>query len=162
MLGERNTVATVAIVMIMLLLPASVGANIGRRTRHSDPLRLGAVVGLSVSFAFFSYGHFAMTNELVEMLPAWVPGHTAIILITGAFEILIAVGLLLPPTRRAVGLVAAAVLLLFFPANVYASLRNVGPGGHQTGPEYLIVRAPLQLVLLLWTYYFVLREPKQG
>jgi len=32
-------------------------------------------------------------------------------------------------------------------------------GGHAWGPAYLLIRAPLQLLILGWVYYFVLRNP---
>ena len=33
-------------------------------------------------------------------------------------------------------------------------------GGHATGPRYLPVRGPLQLLVIFWTYWFVLRESR--
>jgi uncharacterized membrane protein len=152
-------VTTIVIVLVMLIAPTVAGAAMTRQRRHSDAIRHGAAVGLSISFAFFAYGHFAMTDELVEMLPPWVPARSTVILATGVLEVAIAVGLLLPRTRWVSGIVAAAVFVLFFPANIYAALHSVGPGGHQAGPEYLLLRAPLQLLLLIWTYWFVLRRP---
>jgi uncharacterized membrane protein len=38
--------------------------------------------------------------------------------LTGVLELAIAIGLLLPETRRSAGWMAAAVLVLFFPANI--------------------------------------------
>jgi hypothetical protein len=31
-------------------------------------------------------------------------------------------------------------------------------GGHAWGPVYLLLRAPLQLAILLWVYWFTLRR----
>jgi uncharacterized membrane protein len=55
--------------------------------------------------------------------------------------------------------VAAVVLVLFFPANVYAALNHVPMGGHAWGPVYLLLRAPLQVIILLWVYWFTIRQP---
>jgi uncharacterized membrane protein len=55
--------------------------------------------------------------------------------------------------------VATVVLVLFFPANVYAALNHIPMGGHAWGPVYLLVRAPLQIIILLWVYWFTIRPP---
>jgi uncharacterized membrane protein len=151
-------VTTIAVVLALLLVPAVIGALIERRSGREGAARLGGVVGLSAAFAFFALGHFIMADALVEMLPAWVPERHALVLATGLLEFGIAIGLLLPRLRSIAGWAAASVLVLFFPANIYAALNAVGPGGHQWGPAYLLVRAPLQLLLVVWTFWFVLRE----
>lgn len=151
---------TLFIVLVLLLLPYGLGVLFERRMGRKGAMRLSGILGLSVSFAFFSSGHFTMTDTLSQMLPPWVPSREGIVLVTGLLEIAIAVGLLVPQTRFIAGWVAAAVLVLFFPANIYAAIHAVGPGGHQWGPAYLIVRLPLQVLLLAWTYWFVLREPR--
>ena len=51
------------------------------------------------------------------------------------------------------------MLVAFFPANIYAALNHVPMGGHAWGPVYLLVRAPVQLIILAWTYVFVIRQP---
>ena len=50
------------------------------------------------------------------------------------------------------------VLMLFFPANIYAAIQHVPMGGHAWGPVYLLVRAPLQAAILLWVYRFTIRR----
>ena len=55
---------------------------------------------------------------------------------------------------------AAAVLVLFFPANIYAAMNHIPVGGHAWGPVYLTVRAPLQIAILAWVYWFAIRRPR--
>jgi uncharacterized membrane protein len=151
---------TVVLVLALLTLPALVGALIERFSSRAGALRLGGVIGLSLAFGLFAFGHFVMTDALVEMLPPWVPWREPLVLATGALELAIAAGLLGRKSRRLAGLMAAAVLVLFFPANIYAALHSVGPAGHQLGPAYLLLRAPLQLFLLFWVYWFALRSTR--
>lgn len=120
-----------------------------------------ACVGLALAFGYFALGHFVVTNELVEMLPPWLPARRLAIYATGVVEALIAIGLLMDKTRRAAGIAAAVVLVLFFPANVYAALNYAGVGAHQTGPSYLWIRAPLQIFLIAWALWPV-RWPDSG
>jgi uncharacterized membrane protein len=151
-------VTTIVIVLVLLLLPTVIGGLIERRSGREGAARLGAVIGLSGAFAYFASGHFAMADALAEMLPPWVPDRHTLVVVTGLLELGIAIGLLLPRLRPIAGWAAASVLVLFLPANIYAALNAVGPGGHQWGPAYLLVRAPLQLLLVVWTFWFVLRE----
>ncbi len=107
---------------------------------------------------FFGVGHFARTEQMAEMLPLWVPYRVALIYLTGILEWALAAALLIPGTRRLAGWACIAILVLFLPANIYAALNRVGMGGHLWGPVYLLVRVPLQIVLVGWAYWFVGRR----
>jgi len=48
-------------------------------------------------------------------------------------------------------------LVSVLPANIYAAFNRVGMGDHGQGPGYLLVRVPLQFVLMGWTYWFAVR-----
>jgi uncharacterized membrane protein len=138
----------------LIMLALMVGPWLGRRTQAAG------VLGLVLLFAFTASGHFLQTEVMAEMLPPWVPARVALVYATGVLELAIAIALLLPDTRRAAGWMAAAVLVLFFPANIYAAMNHVPMGGHAWGPVYLLVRAPLQLAILMWVYWFTIRRPR--
>lgn len=138
------------------LLARALRAGLGR---GPDP-RAAAAAGLGVLFVFTGVGHFTLTEPMMQMLPPWVPGKLALVYATGVLEFAIALGFFVPQWRRTAGWTAAAVLVLFFPANVYAALNHVPMGGHAWGPVYLLIRAPVQLAVLAWIYWFTLREPR--
>jgi uncharacterized membrane protein len=96
------------------------------------------------------------------MLPPWVPERTPIVYLTGALEFAIAVGFLVPKFRRFTGWAGAAVLVLFFPVNIYAAINHVPMGGHAWGPVYLFIRAPLQIIILFWVYWFTIKQPDKA
>ncbi len=86
------------------------------------------------------------------MVPPRLPYPRQIVFVTGMFEILGALGLLLPATRVAAGFCLTALLIALFPANVHAALKHIPLRGKSPTP--LWVRLPMQLiwiVLLLWT-----------
>lgn len=116
--------------------------------------QLGGLAGLVLAFAFFGTGHFAMTGQMVEMLPPWVPVRCAVVLATGVLEFALAIALAVPSTRAVAGGACAAILVGFFPVNVYASFKRRGGGGHDWGPLYLLVRFPLQVLLVYWCLTF--------
>src|SRR5262245_18792027 len=127
--------------------------NLGLRT---DPGTAG-VVGLVLLFLFTASGHFIAPQPMAEMLPPFVPWRLPVIYLTGMLEIALALGIALPAIRRLAGLAAIATLVLFFPANVYAAFAQVEMGGHAWGPVYLLIRAPLQALLIAWTWWFAVR-----
>jgi uncharacterized membrane protein len=120
-----------------------------------------AAIGLGLAFCLFAFGHFALTTELVEMLPPWVPERSLIIYAAGALEILIAVGLFTEGWRRPACIAAAVLFVLFFPANIYAALNYTGIGQHETGPGYLWIRVPLQFFLVAWALWPVLAPDRK-
>jgi len=118
--------------------------------------------GLGIVFLFTAMGHFVKTAPMMEMLPPWVPAGEALVYLTGIIEIVIGVGLFTARYRRIAALAAIVTLFAFFPVNIYAALNHTGMGGHQWGPVYLWIRTPLQLVLIAWPWWFLLRENRAG
>lgn len=133
------------------MLALMAGPWLARRTDAA------AAIGLGLLFLFTASGHFLQTEAMAQMLPPWVPARETLVYLTGVLEFAIALAFFIPETRRSAGWLAAAVLVVFFPANIYAALNHVPMGGHAWGPVYLLVRAPLQLAILTWIYWFTLR-----
>jgi uncharacterized membrane protein len=115
---------------------------------------IAGVIGLVLVFLLTASAHFLMPQALAAMLPPFVPARLPIVYLTGVLEIALALGIALPATRRLAGLAAIATLVLFFPANVYAAFTRVDIAGHAWGPTYLLIRAPLQALLIAWTWWF--------
>jgi uncharacterized membrane protein len=130
------------------------------RMRGAEVSVVPAAWGLGLLFLFTASGHFVQTQPMVQMLPPWVPAREALVYATGVLEIAIALAFFVPRWRRAAGWAAAAVLVAFFPANVYAAFQHAPMGGHAWGPVYLLIRGPLQLFILWWTWRFVLQPAR--
>ena len=96
-------------------------------------------------------GHFTrMKEELVRMVPAWMPEPRLTVYLTGVCEILGAIGLLLPATRRWAGVALILFLIAVFPANVKAAREHLPVAGRPATP--LALRVPMQVLLigLIW------------
>lgn len=119
-------------------------------------------ISLALVFLFTGVGHFLKTAEMMEMLPSWVPNRTLIIQLTGLMELLAAVALVPRKTSRWAGVFIIAFLIAAFPANVFAAFQRVEFGGHSIGPLYLLMRAPLQLLLIGWAWWFAVRDPRDS
>jgi uncharacterized membrane protein len=112
-----------------------------------------ARVGLSLFFIFTAIGHFIKTEEMAAMLPSFVPNRVEIIFVTGIFELLGAIGVWIPRLMRITGLCLILMLIGFLPVNIYSAINRIDFGGHGSGPAYLLVRIPFQLLVIGWAYY---------
>jgi uncharacterized membrane protein len=121
--------------------------------------RTAACVGVAAVFCFTGVGHFIQTDALVQMLPPWVPQPATLVYLTGIIEFVGAAAILVPALRPMVGWGLILMLLAFLPVNLYAAMQRVGIGGHQWGPSYLLIRVPLQAILIAWIWWFAVRPP---
>lgn len=147
------------IIMLILLTGPYLVARLFSREGHSWDARAAAACGAGALFVFTGIGHFVQTEQLTWMLPEWVPQRTLLVYVTGVLEFAIAAGLIIPKTRRLSALAAIIVLIGFFPANVYAAFQNIPMSGNEWGPLYLLVRGPMQAVIIGWIYWFVVKDP---
>jgi uncharacterized membrane protein len=137
------------IVLVVVVLLARLMGQFG--VAHLRDWAASARLGVAVMFSFTAAAHFnSMRPDLVAMVPPSVPNAEFMVTFTGVCEVLGAVGLLLPRTRRlaAVGLIVLLVAVL--PANIHAAQAGVTLRG---APATAIVpRVALQVlfIVLLW------------
>jgi CubicO group peptidase (beta-lactamase class C family) len=104
--------------------------------------------GLAFVFLWFLIGgiaHFAATDLEMRIVPPAIPWPRATVLLSGAFELLGAAGLLLPTTRRLAGWGLFALTLAVTPANIYM-LQHAAAFG--VARWLLVLRLPVQALLL--------------
>ena len=151
---------TTPLIMLVLMVAPYIVFRLLSTAMHRDfDARRAASIGLTLLFIFTGVGHFIETESMSQMLPPWVPARVPIIYLTGILEFGIAIGFLFEKFRYPTGWVAAAVLVLFFPGNIYAAINHIPMGGHAWGPVYLLIRAPLQAIIVFWVYWFTIRQP---
>jgi uncharacterized membrane protein len=90
---------------------------------YVDSWPAAIAVGLAVMFVMTGVAHFVpgMRRDMVAIVPPRLPKPALLVTITGVLELLGAVGLLYPPTRVAAAVCLLVLMLVMFPANVYAS-----------------------------------------
>ena len=117
-----------------------------------------ACLGIGITFIYFFIGHMVLADGMVEMLPTWVPLRLPIIYLTGFLELLVGIALFFPKFQVNAAKLAIVIFIAFFPANIYSAINSIGLGGHQWGPQYLLIRAPLQIILIAWAYYLCVKS----
>jgi uncharacterized membrane protein len=86
-------------------------------------------VGLAAMFVMTGVAHFvpAMRRDMIAIVPPRLPAAGLLVTITGVLELVGAAGLLYPPTRVAAAVCLFLLMLVMFPANVYASRMSNPP-----------------------------------
>jgi uncharacterized membrane protein len=80
-------------------------------------------VGLAAMFVITGVAHLVqpLRGDMIAIVPPRLPAPGLLVTITGVLELLGAVGLLLPGTRVAAAAWLFLLMLVMFPANVYAA-----------------------------------------
>ena len=148
--------------LALFVVATLVFRGLGIRVPTFASWKASARTALAVMLFFTAAAHFnAMRDDLIRMVPPPFPRPDVLVTVTGVLEILGAIGILVPRTRRLAGLGLILLFLAMFPANVSAALREVTLGGRPVTALWL--RAPMQLFFIavtLWTTTTQQREEK--
>src|ERR1700687_1896055 len=112
------------VLLISLLLYRAIGAmGVAALATWAGATRYA----LATVLIFTASAHFTrMKQDLVRMIPDWIPQPMALIYFTGLCEIAGAIGLLLPNVRHAAGIALIVFFIVVFPANVKAARTGIG------------------------------------
>ncbi len=147
--------------LIVLILSYVIAIFLIKIANKEYDFGLSARVAMSLMLCFTAIGHFAFTKGMSMMIPQFLPFKTNLVYLTGLFEILLAVGLLIPKLKVISGWTLIIFLLLMLPVNIHASIHNVD---YQKGTldgkglSYLWFRIPLQFLFIVWTYISSIRN----
>ncbi len=144
------------IVLVVVTLIARLAGQLG-----ATPLRDWAAatrLGLAVMFCFTAAAHFnSMRSDMVRMVPPAVPNPELMVTLTGICEVLGAIGLLVPRTRRIAAVALIVFLIAVLPANIHAAQSGVIFRGAAATP--LVPRVALQLLFIVLVWWSGLRAP---
>lgn len=114
--------------------------------------------GLRGLLAFLMVGvgalHFVNPEPFVRIVPPPLPAH-AMVYLSGVFEILGGLGLLVPKTRKFAAWGLIALYLAVFPANLYMAWNGIQLDPANPMPTWgAWVRLPFQALFIAWAYWF--------
>jgi uncharacterized membrane protein len=108
--------------------------------------RLAGLVFVFLWFAIGGVAHFVATETEIRIVPPYIPWARAAVLASGVFELLGAVGIVWPRTRRAAGIGLFALTIAVTPAHFYMLQ---APELFPSIPYWaLLLRLPVQVALL--------------
>lgn len=110
-----------------------------------------ALLGLSLFFVVAGINHFVNPDFYVAMMPPYLPAHRELVFLSGVFEVVGGLAVLIPTVRAAAGWGLVVLLLAVFPANLHMAFNpELFPDVSRTA---LYVRLPLQALVIAWAYW---------
>ena len=104
----------------------------------------------SFIFIYVGIDHFINPEFYLKIMPPSFPFHLEAVLISGFFEILGGVGILISRIRKFAAWGLAALIVAVYPANIYMAL---SPESFPDYPLYLLYfRLVLQFGIFYWAY----------
>jgi len=113
--------------------------------------RIGLIL-LAVFFMAAGINHFVNSDIYVAIMPTYLPAHLELVYLSGFFEILGGMGVVLSPTRQWAGYGLIVFLIAVFPANLNMAM-NPDKFVDIASAWALYARLPLQLLLIWWTFW---------
>ena len=119
------------------------------------PLKTAALWILALAMVAVGVLHFVRPKLFVRIVPKYLPAPLALVYISGLFEVLGGLGLLIPATRPYAAWGLIALYIAVFPANVYMLTHNISLDPKKPIPRWALwLRLPFQLVFIAWAYWF--------
>ena len=115
---------------------------------------------MALFMTFAGVSHFIRPENFLRIMPDYLPYHLAIVYISGFFEIAGGVGLLIPRLRKAAAWGLVALYLAVWPANIYMAVHRISFGEAPTSDFLLWLRVALQVLLIVWAWWFTRPDRK--
>jgi uncharacterized membrane protein len=114
----------------------------------------------AVFFVFAGVTHFTNRDFFTAIVPPYLPWPEMLVYVSGVAEIVLGVMLMVPATTRIAAWGLIGLLIAVFPANIHMA---VNPQLYPDTPlAALLIRLPLQGVLIALAYWFTRRAGTAG
>lgn len=111
---------------------------------------------LSVFLVAVGILHFVKTAVFVSAVPPYIPYPTEMVLISGVFEILGGIGIIVSPVKRWSGIGLIALLVAVYPANIHMAINHeLFP---KIPPAVLWFRLTLQPLLIYAVWLLTIKK----
>ena len=114
---------------------------------------------LGVFFVGAGVMHFVNPGFYLKLMPPYLPWHLGLVYLSGIFEIVLGILVVIPKYTRLAAWGLIALLIAVFPANIYLAMNphlmpNASPTTH-------LMRLPFQLVFIAWAWWFTRPPARQ-
>ena len=113
--------------------------------------KLISIYIMSLFYVFAGIKHFTNPSWYMKIMPPYLPLHKELVYISGAFEIILGLMLLLDKTRFVGAWGLILLLIAIFPANLYLAQTN--GAALNISPTLAWGRLPFQAIFILIAYW---------
>lgn len=114
---------------------------------------------LAVAIIIVGITHFVKPLPYARLVPPQLPNPIDLVYISGFFEILGGIGLLIPYISVAAAWGLIALFIAVFPANINQAINAIPVEGIPHIPILYWVRLPFQAVLIAWAWWYT-KDPE--
>jgi uncharacterized membrane protein len=123
--------------------------------RQKEPLR----VVFAFSMVAAGVLHFIIPAQFIKIVPGFLPFPATLVYTSGVIEILLGIGLMLPPVQRLAAMGLMALFIDVYPANINMAVNLIHIDGLPDQNWWFhAFRLPFQFVLIAWAYWYALPE----
>ncbi|ALF55660.1 membrane protein [Nostoc piscinale CENA21] len=118
---------------------------------------------LAISIIIVGITHFVLPQPYVKIMPPQLPYPLGLVYLSGFYEILGGIGLLVPPVSQAAAWGLVMLFIAVFPANINMAVNHIKietiPYSDSTWVQ--AIRLPLQAVLIAWAWWYTRPSDKE-
>jgi uncharacterized membrane protein len=102
--------------------------------------------------------HFIQPDPFVRIVPEVLPAPATLVYVSGVIEIILGLGLLVPPLRQTSAWGLVALFIAVYPANLNMAINHIHIDGIPDAWWFQAIRLPFQFVLIAWAYWYTKTE----
>jgi uncharacterized membrane protein len=120
----------------------------------ASKIKLVSIYVMSFAYVWIGTQHFIDSQFFMNIMPPYLPWHLELVYISGFFEILLGILLLIKKFRFYAGWGLILLLIAVYPANIYLAFNDAPQKLLDVSPFMVSwVRLPLQFVLIGIAYW---------
>ncbi len=116
-------------------------------------MKLALKILMALLYIAAGINHFVNPDFYLNIMPPYIPAHGFMVALSGVAEIVLGVALLVPATQSLAAWGIIAMLLAFMPVHVHMLL-HAGDLYANVPYAALVIRFPLQALLILWAWWY--------
>ncbi len=120
--------------------------------------KTGLRILLAVAMIVIGAIHFTDPEPFEKIVPDYLPYHLALVYLSGFFEVLAGIGLLIPQVSRFAAWILVVLFIAVFPANLYQAVNNIAVPALPHDPPLIGLRFPFQALLVVWAWWFTRKD----
>jgi uncharacterized membrane protein len=113
-----------------------------------------SIISMSCFYIYVGIKHFIDPHWFINIVPPYLPWHLELVYLSGLFEIILGLLLLIPKTRKLAAYGLIVLLIAVYPANIYLAFNEL--------PQKMIgissfaaswIRLPIQFIFIGLAYW---------
>ena len=118
-------------------------------------IKIGSMCLMAVGMIYIGIVHFLDPDFFLKIMPPYLPWHLELVYISGFFEILLGILLLIKRYRTYAAWGLILLFLAVYPANIYLAFNEAPQKALEISPFLASwVRLPIQFVLIALAYWY--------